>query len=48
MKCLRELGFISSFPDGASLYQFALAETQLENKRKTKKKKRKKRKNKFS
>lgn len=28
MKCSRELGSISSFPDGVGLYQFALAETQ--------------------
>lgn len=38
MKCSRELGSISCFPDGAGLYQFALAETQLGYERKTEKK----------
>lgn len=33
MKCSRELGSISSFPDGVNLYQFALAQTQLGNER---------------
>lgn len=40
MKCLRESGSISSFSDGTSLYQLALAETLLGNVRKSGKKRR--------